>query len=532
MKLLKILNVIAVIAVLTGAARAQYANFRLHPSANIQIEPSIARHPLNPQILFASAFTLSGTLRSEGTYTSTDGGLTWFGSDTCQGASVTTGHGGDPGPVIDKNGVFILTHQGGVFTGMYSNYSTNNGLTWSNNNTIATNDQDKGSPSTDDVPSSPYYGRTYLVWTRFVSPFPIVISYTTNSGQSWVPFIQVNSSRPSHQSVAPVVGSGPSGILYTAWSSIITSSPFNEDATGFGRSTDGGNTWSVQEAAYTSSGIKTSSFAPWGIRVNGYPSMDIDKTGGARNGWIYIVTAEKNLAPAGTDADIVFHRSSDNGVTWSPGVRVNRDPINNGRVQFFPYITVDNNGNLNVLYFDNRNSADSVEVFLSHSEDAGTTWRDFKISDHKFKPATVGGAGSGNQGDNIGMTCVNNKLIPVWMDNSTGVYQAWYSMVDLSTLGVEPVSSEVPSSFSLRQNYPNPFNPSTKIEFDIVKASEVSLTVYDAAGREVTKLADKMRLSAGSYSIEFNGAEHHSGVYFYKLEAEGYSITKKMALVK
>ncbi len=52
-------------------------------------------------------------------------------------------------------------------------------------------------------------------------------------------------------------------------------------------------------------GVKTSSFLPWNIRINGYPHIDIDRSGGSRNGWIYIVTGEKNLVPAGTDP-VVF----------------------------------------------------------------------------------------------------------------------------------------------------------------------------------------------------------------------------------
>lgn len=516
----------------SGVCSAQYSNYRIHPSFNNQLEPSIVKHPLDPSIFFASAYTLSGALRSEGTYTSTNGGLNWFGTDTCQGAPITSGHGGDPGPIIDKNGVFILTHQGGIITGMYANYSTNLGISWSSNSIIATNDQDKGNPGTDDVPNSPYFGRTYLAWTRFTTPIPIAISYTTNSGMSWVPYIQVNNTPSGHQSLAPFVVSGPGGVLYTAWASVITSSPFNEDNIGFGKSTNGGDNWIVNESAYDCNGIKTSSLAPWGIRVNGYPIMDVDKTGGSRNGWIYIVTAERNLPPAGTDPDIIFHRSSDGGNTWSPGIRVNQDPLNNGRSQFFPFITVDENGGLNIVYFDNRNSPDSVEVFISHSNDGGDTWSDTKISDHKFKPKAVGGVGAGNQGDNIGMVYANGFLLPVWMDNSSGIYQIWSAKVSLASIGIKQINNNIPEKFRLYQNYPNPFNPVTKISYDLPVNGIVNLNIYDISGREVAKLLSNEIQTAGYYTISFDANSLSSGIYFYRLATENFIQTRKLILLK
>lgn len=149
---------------------SQVPNFRIYPSTTNQIEPAIVTDPNNPLIMFASAFTINLSFKSEGVYVTTDGGLTWTGNDTCTGSPISN-HGGDPGPVIDKNGRFILTHQGGFVIGMYSNYSTNLGQTWSSNYQIAGNDQDKGSPATDDVPTSAYYGRTFLVWTKFTNPF-------------------------------------------------------------------------------------------------------------------------------------------------------------------------------------------------------------------------------------------------------------------------------------------------------------------------------------------------------------------------
>ncbi|MBK8554191.1 MAG: T9SS type A sorting domain-containing protein [Ignavibacteria bacterium] len=92
----------------------------------------------------------------------------------------------------------------------------------------------------------------------------------------------------------------------------------------------------------------------------------------------------------------------------------------------------------------------------------------------------------------------------------------------------------VPSVFELAQNYPNPFNPSTKITYSIPFDGNVSLTVYDAMGKEISRLVDNNQ-TAGYYSIDFNASNFASGIYYYNINVNGqsnFSDTKKMLLVK
>ncbi len=101
---------------------------------------------------------------------------------------------------------------------------------------------------------------------------------------------------------------------------------------------------------------------------------------------------------------------------------------------------------------------------------------------------------------------------------------------------VETAPAEVPSRHALRQNYPNPFNPVTTIGFDVAVRSEVTLRVFDAAGREVETIFRGER-GPGTYSADFDGSARASGVYFYTLEIrteDGVAAadTKKMLLVK
>ena len=507
-------------------------NFRIYPSGVHQTEPFIAKDPSNPQILFTACNTLNPTtaFRSEGVYSSTNGGANWFGSDTCKGNPIIL-HQGDPGVAIDKNEDFILLRLG-YPQGLYSHYSTDLGVTWSNQRTISINpeDLDRGTIMSDGNPSSSYYGRTYVTWVRFSSPFPAFFSYTDNIAGSWSSPAQINN--PPQRCQGAEIAMAPNGVVNVCWAQVTNTSPFTEDRVGFASSSNGGANWTVLENAFDMNGIQGILPEKGNIRVNGLPRIDVDKTGGTRNGWIYIVTTQKNLAPAGTDPDIIMNRSTDEGQTWSSGIRVNQDPLNDGKIQYFPTIHVDDSGGVNVLYYDDRNTtSDSTGVFLSRSTDGGNTWKDIEMSDHNFKPIPIGGFGQGYQGDNIALMSTNNNLISIWMDNITGVYQLWSVIADISSLGIQRIGTSVPSEFELKQNYPNPFNPTTTIQLKIPVNDFIVLKVYDISGKEVAELVNQ-ELKAGVYDVSFDASNLPSGVYFYTLRSSEFVQTRKMLYVK
>jgi len=92
-------------------------------------------------------------------------------------------------------------------------------------------------------------------------------------------------------------------------------------------------------------------------------------------------------------------------------------------------------------------------------------------------------------------------------------------------------SNTNPKGFMLYQNYPNPFNPATQISYQIPTASHVVLTVYDIAGREIKVLVNDSQL-AGNHTIELNAGDLSSGIYLYKLQADGLTQTRKFTLIK
>jgi hypothetical protein len=98
-------------------------------------------------------------------------------------------------------------------------------------------------------------------------------------------------------------------------------------------------------------------------------------------------------------------------------------------------------------------------------------------------------------------------------------------------IGIRKTGTSVPQTFNLYQNYPNPFNPVTTINYDIPVADFVRLAVYDILGKEVAVLVNEKQ-SAGKYKINWDASNYPSGIYFYKLITDEYSVTKKMVLLK
>jgi hypothetical protein len=118
----------------------------------------------------------------------------------------------------------------------------------------------------------------------------------------------------------------------------------------------------------------------------------------------------------------------------------------------------------------------------------------------------------------------NDEYVPIWGGNAV--------VADVTAIG----GGSLPMRFDLAQNYPNPFNPFTKVKFDLPKRAHATLTVYNVLGQKVATLVDE-ELPADSYEVEWNGRSDGgdpvaSGVYFYRLTADDFVMTKKMMMLK
>ena len=88
-----------------------------------------------------------------------------------------------------------------------------------------------------------------------------------------------------------------------------------------------------------------------------------------------------------------------------------------------------------------------------------------------------------------------------------------------------------PKDFALYQNYPNPFNPTTTIKFALPVTANLSLNVYNTLGEKVAEIFNG-ELEEGYHEMMFNASGLSSGIYFYKIESENYTATKKLMLLK
>jgi photosystem II stability/assembly factor-like uncharacterized protein len=140
-------------------------------------------------------------------------------------------------------------------------------------------------------------------------------------------------------------------------------------------------------------------------------------------------------------------------------------------------------------------------------------------------------------------TCNNSSGVIFFTDALTGYIVGSGGTIIKTTngggepIGIQTISTEIPTHFVLYQNYPNPFNPSTTIKFSIPTVGAqfiepVQLRIYDILGREVAVLVNE-QLSSGTYEVDWNASNFASGIYFYQLSINNEQFaTKKMVLLK
>ena len=212
---------------------------------------------------------------------------------------------------------------------------------------------------------------------------------------------------------------------------------------------------------------------------------------------------------------VQYKCSTNSGLSW----RADTLLTNTAAYYSFPSIIASGTA-VHVVWQDQRNNW-KYEIYYKYSTNAGVSWEtDTRLTydtSRSYRPSIA----------------VSGSIIHVvWEEYRDGNSEIYYKRNPTGNLiGIQNISTETPTKYSLSQNYPNPFNPMCNVQFSMYKAGNVRLVVYDVQGREVQTLVDE-KLSAGTYEVKFDGSMLNSGVYFYKLVTDGYSETKKMLLIK
>ncbi len=503
-------------------------NFRPLPTTNTtQSEFSVDMHPTDENIIFGSSNATPwpvSAIWGTGLYWSLDGSASWSGVDNPTPLLGTT-NGGDPESIVGPDGVF---YEGYLIGGSYAlglGVSTNSGVSWTTHTAYATGNQDKEHIMVDKTPSSPYYNRLYYPWSNLnIGEASLV--YTTDMGATWSSLKDLSSSiTPLSSAFAqgPNVQTASNGDVYVCYAIYDADWTDGEDAIGFSKSTDGGDTWTALRAyEQVNFGIRSGGLAPKGLRTNSFPSMAVDRSGGPNDGNIYITwTQRAGHAPAGSDPDVVLISSADGGATWTSPVRVNDDPLNNGKDQIHPWCTVDQTtGQLLVVFYDSRNVVNTMaEVYMASSYDGGNTFDNFLISDHSFVLGPISGFSGNYAGDYIGVAAVNNVAYPYWMDVSSGNAQGWMAQV---TFGA-PCSVEAASS-------PTPANGATDVSINL---SSINWT--NGAGSNTnetyfgTNPASLPLVQSGTLATSWNltgGPLSYSTTYYWRIIEIGDTCSK------
>ncbi len=431
-------------AVFTGSeiqSRAVlYSNSPDVPTTNVnstQTENSVFANPGdNNKLMNSNNSTQNpvGSLYGANYLLSDDAGNTWGGS--VQGAG--GGNSGDPAIAISLGGRhyigFIDNNDGQSVA-----YSTNNGVSWTVVAAALENGDllDKNHMWIDNSPVSPYQGNIYVAYTDFGDTgYPIEVVRSTNGGLSYSTPVSVSDAvNAGSHSQGVNIQTGPDGEVYVLWA-IYDTWPSDETALGLAKSTNGGLTYAPATRIISNiRGIRTTETLK-DHRVNSFPSMAVDISGGPNNGTIYVVWANTGVPGinTGTGIDVYMIKSSNEGLTWTAPVKVNQDPAGLGKQHYFPWISCDPvTGHLAVVFYDDRNvSSTQCETFCAVSTDGGTSWEDFKVSDVSFTPAPIPGLAGGYMGDYLGISAMGGKVYPVWPDNRSGAMLTYVSPFTVS----------------------------------------------------------------------------------------------------
>jgi photosystem II stability/assembly factor-like uncharacterized protein len=381
------------------------------PEPGWHAEPSIAIDPRNP-LHVVVGYQGAGSVHSD------DGGQTWSAPVDLSPKNYKVS--GDVSVTFDTRGHVILCHiafdktgtewywgHNATRNGVYARRSLDGGKSWEPNPVpIIENATAPGVPFedkpyllADQSSSSRFSGNVYLGWTEYsLTKSVVLFSRSTDAGQTWSKPLRISTQAgvPRGHDGGAVGFSGtvgPDGTIYTVWSI--------GHHIGFTYSKDGGQ-------SFAPSRFITDSPAPLFFLVHdgfggGYPQIGIDPR--PRHQRLYLTSSDWRNG----DVDVFCWTSTDGGLSWTRPVRVNNDPIHNGKDQYLQWLAVDPvTGASNVIFFDYREDSDKVNVTLARSTDEGRTFQNYFWTSEPFDMFHE------SPGDYIGVAARDGHVYGAW----------------------------------------------------------------------------------------------------------------------
>lgn len=413
---------------------------------------------------------------------STDGGLTW-GTDARLTNHTSQSH--SPSVAVSGSVVHLVwndTRDGN--DEIYYKRSSDGGLSWGNDTRMTINSASSFSPSLAVTGTN-----VHLVWddTRDGNQ-EIYYKRSTDGGTSWEADTRMtNNAALSFYASAAVQGS----VVYVVW---VDQRDGNSEIY-LKRSSDGGVSWEADTRLTNSTSASR------------YPSIAVSGSN------IHLVWHDDRNGVF--NDEIYYKRSTDGGVSWGTDTRL----TNSTSASRYSSIAV-SDISAHLVWQDQRDANDE-EIYYKRSTDGGISWgTDVRLTN------SVGLSGFPS------VTISGPAVHLVWNDYRDGNYEIYYKRDPTGNpVGIIQIGNIIPEGFSLSQNYPNPFNPVTHINFSIPKTGNVKIFVYDALGKQAAELING-EYNAGVYKVDFDTDNFSSGIYFYKIQAEGFTQIKKMVLAK
>jgi hypothetical protein len=474
-------------------------------------EPSITMNPLN-QNQFAIGWrqfdNVSSNFRQAGWAWSNDTGNTWNFPGKIEPGIFRS----DPVLDYDRLGNFYynsLTNNPDYFCKTFK--STNAGVSWNSGTDAQGGDKQW---ITIDRTTGVGSGNIYSSWNvSFSTCFPGSFTRSEDDNQSYDDCITVPND-PYWQTMV----TGDNGTVYIGgahgweYDSFLVVKSFNAQQPS--------STISWNSAV----GVYMDGYLNYGLNINpvgllGQTNIDIDRSGGAGDGNLYLVASVTRISIADS-GDVMFVRSTNDGLTWSTPVRIN-DDVSNENVQWMATMSVAPNGRIDVAWLDTRDNpgSDNSALYYSYSTDQGTTWSPNEKLSSSFNPH-LGYPNQLKMGDYFDMLSRTDGAHLAWANTLNGEQDVYYSHI-IPPIGVGVNETAPTVSFSVS---PNPSSGSFVIT---TTAHAAQAEIYNLPGEKVFSAMLKAR------QIQIDFSAQPAGVYFLKIiYADGSTAVKKVVLAR